>query len=170
MAFLVNQILDKLCEMMMCFSKQPARCRPLTAGEKVIAGSVFGDTLQLDSIRLKTAWWVFKGYAVSPNGHVYFHPADFCDDFSQQNVYLRAWLVHELTHVWQIQQGVKVFRRALLNRRYSYELQANKPFGRYGIEQQARMVEDYYRKRELKQDYEPLLAFIPFASLQPATA
>ncbi|MBR7513088.1 hypothetical protein KC219_23300, partial [Mycobacterium tuberculosis] len=88
--------------------------------------------LQLDSIRLKTAWWVLKGYAVSPNGHVYFHPADFCDDFSQQNVYLRAWLVHELTHVWQIQQGVKVFRRALLNRRYSYELQANKPFGRYG--------------------------------------
>ena len=81
--------------MIMCFSKQPARCRPLTEGEKAIAASVFGDTLQLDSIRLETAWWVLKGYAVSPNGHVYFHPADFCDDFSQQNVYLRAWLVHE---------------------------------------------------------------------------
>ena len=149
----------------MCFLKQSARSRPLTHGEKAIAQSVFGDTLPLDAIRLKTAWWVLKGYAVSPNGHIYFHPADFCEDFSQQNVYQRAWLVHELTHVWQIQQGINVFRRALFNRRYAYQLQANKPFGSYGVEQQARMVEDYYKKRELAQDYQPLLAFIPFAHL-----
>ena len=152
----------------MCSLKQPARCRPLTEGEKAIAASVFGDTLQLDSIRLKTAWWVLKGYAVSPNGQVYFHPADFCDDFSTQNVYQRAWLIHELTHVWQIQQGVKVFWRALFNRRYAYQLQANKPFASYGVEQQARMVEDYYKKRELQQAYQPLLAFIPFAPVSPS--
>lgn len=153
----------------MCFSKQSARSRPLTDGEKAIAHSVFGDRLQLDTIRLKTAWWVLKGYAVSPNGHIYFHRADFCEDFSSQNVYQRAWLVHELTHVWQIQQGIKVFRRALFNRRYAYQLQANKPFGSYGVEQQARMVEDYYKQRELAQDYQPLLAFIPFDSLSTRT-
>lgn len=74
-------------------------------------------------------------------------------------------LVSQLTHVWQIQQGINVFRRALFNRRYAYQLQVNKPFGSYGVEQQARMVEDYYKKRELAQDYQPLLAFIPFAHL-----
>ena len=42
-----------------------------------MAISVFGDALKLGDIRLKTAWWVIQGYAVSPNGHVYFHPKDF---------------------------------------------------------------------------------------------
>lgn len=137
--------------------------RPLTKGEKAIVYSVFGDALQLDNIRLKTAWWVLKGYAVSPNGHVYFHPADFCEDFSQQSLGQRAWLVHELTHIWQIQQGVQVFWRALLNRRYGYQLQPNRLFASYGVEQQARMVEDYYKRREQQQNEQPWVAMIPFA-------
>lgn len=137
-------------------------CRPLTMGERAIAHSVFGSTLALDDIRLCCAWWVLKGYAISPNGHIYFNKHDFKADYSQENIYQQAWLVHELTHVWQLQQGIPVFIKALFNRRYRYKLIANKPFFAYGVEQQARMVEDYYKKRALHEPYRALLAFIPF--------
>ena len=150
--------------MMTCFSKQPARCRPLTEGEKAIAGSVFGDTLQLDSIRLKTAWWVLKGYAVSPNGHVYFNEHDWCADFSQQSLGTQSWLIHELTHVWQIQQGIKVVRKAIFDRQYQYVLEQGKLFLNYGIEQQAQMVQDYFIQKQRGQNCQAYEACIPFLS------
>lgn len=138
------------------------KSRPLTAGEIDMAKSVFGGTLDTSNICLKTAWWVLKGYAVSPNGNIYFNQNDWIDDFSQENLWLRAWLIHELTHIWQIQQGIKVFRKALFNRKYSYVLKEGKSFFSYGVEQQARMVEDYYKQREMGKDCTDLRACIPF--------
>lgn len=138
------------------------KSRPLTIGEVALAHSVFGDTLDTTNVRIKTAWWVLKNFAVSPNGNIYFHQDNWIDDFSQENLWLRAWLVHELTHVWQIQQGINVFRNALFNRKYSYTLQDGKAFFSYGVEQQARMVEDYYKQRERGQNCDALMACIPF--------
>lgn len=153
----------KICQLPMLKSLcTPKRSRALTAGEKQLAKSVFGDSLPLDDIRLKTAWWVLKGYAVSPNGHIYFHERDFCDDFSTQSLALRAWLVHELTHIWQIEQGIKVVRRALFDRRYRYAFKAGKTFWQYGVEQQAKMVEEYYVRREMGQDCQAWERCIPF--------
>lgn len=122
--------------------------RPLTDNEKRLANSMFGKTLDVQKVRLKTAWWVLKGYAVAPNGNVYFHKADWQDDFALQGLGGRAWLIHELTHAWQYQQGMAVFWRALFNRKYSYRFERGKPFLAYGIEQQAKMVEDFYIRRE----------------------
>lgn len=136
--------------------------RHLTDGEKLMAKSVFGDSLILDNIQLKTAWWVLKGYAVSPNGNIYFHPSDFIADFSEQNLAKRAWLIHELTHVWQLQQGIHVVKKALFNRKYRYQFVKNKPFLAYGVEQQARMVEDFYISREQAKNCDNFLACIPF--------
>lgn len=136
--------------------------RALSLGEKDIAYSVFGEVLCTDSIRLITAWWVLKGYAVSPNGWVYFHKDDFCDDFSNKSLSMRAWLVHELVHCWQYQQGMQVFYRALLNRKYRYRFQEGKNFLAYGIEQQAKMVEDFYVQRELKNNCDKWRACVPF--------
>lgn len=134
--------------------------RALTIGEQQLARSVFGDAIQLEQVRLKTACWVIKGYAVSPNGHIYFHTQDFCADFSVQSLQIRAWLIHELTHVWQVQQGKQVFWRALFNRRYRYRL--GKRFEQYGIEQQARMVEEYYIRREMGKNCDAWRACLPF--------
>ncbi|HAR76791.1 MAG TPA: type IV secretion protein Rhs, partial [Psychrobacter sp.] len=99
-------------------AKQQARS--LTEGEITLARSVFGDSLRLDDVQLKTAWWVLKHYAVSPNGHIYFHASDWIDDFSQAPLGKQGWLIHELTHVWQLQQGLKVVRGAIIDRRYNY--------------------------------------------------
>lgn len=140
----------------------PAKSRALTEGEIELARTVFADHLCLDDVQLKTAWWVLKNYAVSPNGNVYFHPADWVEDFSQESLAKQGWLIHELTHVWQLQQGLKVVRGALINRRYDYVLKAGKSFFAYGIEQQARMVQDYFIRQQRGQDCRPWQECIPF--------
>lgn len=136
--------------------------RPLTPSEKALARSVFGDSIALDDVCLKSAWWVLKNYAVSPNGNIYFHPADWITDFGSASLQKQSWLIHELTHVWQLQQGLKVVRGALLNRRYDYVLILGKSFFDYGIEQQARMVQDYFVRRARAQDCQMLIECIPF--------
>lgn len=146
----------------------PPKSRKLTAGEIALARSVFGEQLRLDNVELRTAWWVLRHYAVSPNGNVYFHPDDWRQDFSTAALGTQSWLIHELTHVWQLQQGIKVVRKALLNRQYDYALEAGKSFFTYGVEQQARMVQDYFLRMRRGEDCQAWQACIPF--LQVATS
>ena len=138
------------------------KSRLLTVSEVTLARSVFGDSIDLDGVQLKTAWWVLKNYAVSPNGNIYFNPADWITDFSEASLGKQSWLIHELTHVWQLQQGLKVVRGAVIDRRYDYVLEVGKPFFKYGIEQQARMVQDYFIRHRRGQDCQALEACIPF--------
>lgn len=147
-------------------NRSQQRSRKLAAGEIALARSVFGDRIRLDNVELKTAWWVLKNYAVSPNGNIYFHPADWVADFSQCSLSKQSWLIHELTHVWQLQQGLKVVRGAIMNRRYAYVLEVGKPFLNYGIEQQARMVQDYFVSRHHGRDCRDFESCIPFLATQ----
>ena len=112
-----------------------------------MAYSVFGDKLDMSNIRLKTAWWVLKNYAVSPNGNVYFHPDDWIEDFAKVGLGKRSWLIHELTHVWQLQQGVKVVRGAIINRRYDYVFEQGKSFCLWHRATSPHL-QDYYIRRE----------------------
>lgn len=148
----------------------PSRARKLTSAEIEMARSVFGEHLNLDKVELRTAWWVLRHYAVSPDGNVYFHPDDWREDFSTAGLGTQSWLIHELTHVWQLQQGIKVVRKALFNRKYNYALEAGKSFFAYGVEQQARMVQDYFLRMRRGEDCQPWQACIPFlnASATPA--
>lgn len=141
---------------------KPLTSRALTAGEVSIAQSVFGDALDITNIKLCTHQLVLKGYAISPNGNIYFHKTGLPHDFAHEPLHMRSWFVHELTHVWQIQQGMKVVRKAVFDRRYKYALKKGKDFLRYGIEQQAQMVQDYYTWRELGHDCQPYESCIPF--------
>ena len=145
------------------------KSRPLTAKEIHLAYSVFGSQLDVQHIAIKTAWWVLKNYAVSPNGNIYFHRQDWVTDFTEQSLGKQGWLVHELTHVWQLQQGMKVVRGALFNRRYGYVLSKGKSFSSFGIEQQARMVQDYFIRRERGEDCSAWQACIPFLTTPQQT-
>ena len=78
-----------------------------------------------------------------------------------------AVLAHELTHCAQYQRwgplryfarGLVAQLRHLLNRRfgvgrnpYHYQQKPGKPFEAYGMEQQAQMVEDWFRSRSVDQ-------------------
>ncbi|MDO5768111.1 MAG: type IV secretion protein Rhs [Psychrobacter sp.] len=168
-SFLPSTIWHKLNESYRIKSA-PAKSRPLTAGEIALAREVFGETIKLDEVRLKTAWWVLRHYAVSPNGNIYFHPADWREDFSQAALGHQGWLIHELTHVWQLQQGLKVIRGAMMNRRYEYAFESGKTFFAYGIEQQARMVQDYFIRSKRGEDCRAWQDCIPFLAAAHANA
>jgi hypothetical protein len=140
----------------------PRSCRKLTAAEQALARSIFGDALKLETTKLCEHPLVLKGYAVSPNGSVYFHPGELPTDFGDESLGRQAWLIHELTHVWQVQQGSRVFVRALFDRRYDYELKTAKPFSLFGVEQQARMVEDLFLRRARGLECTLLARCIPF--------
>lgn len=138
------------------------KARNLTEAEKKLAQMVFGSQLQLDHIQIIAHRLVLKHYAVSPNGNIYFHKDDWCEDFSTQSLSTQSWLIHELTHVWQLQQGIAVIRKALMDRRYQYVLKVGKSFLQYGVEQQAQMVQDYFIRSRSGQACEDLKRCIPF--------
>lgn len=122
--------------------------RRLTTGERAAAREVFADALDYDRIRLYDRAFMPlqpRGTAIAPNGAIYFRRCDCLDDFAV-GWRSMAWLVHELTHVWQHQTGVWVMLRGMVERRYRYgRLDPTRRLERWGIEQQAAIVEDWFR-------------------------
>ena len=113
---------------------------------------MFGDALDPAPVTIRCVkFWPLqpRRITMAPDGHIWFHPKgpNWSADFSAEALPLRALFVHEMVHVWQVQHGGSLVFRRLPFARYGYRLQPGKPFGRYGIEQQASMVEDAYRMR-----------------------
>lgn len=149
------------------------RGRPLTAGELAAAREVFGDAIAWDRVRIVPRGFTPfqpKRTAVTPLGAVHFRREDWLPDFSG-TWHDMAWLIHELVHVWQHQTGVPVILRGLWERRYAYDaLDPAKPLEGYGIEQQAAIVEDWFRRTRgvpawrgagSEADYRAVIPFLP---------
>ncbi|MBF7686155.1 type IV secretion protein Rhs [Acinetobacter sp. B10A] len=118
--------------------------RQLTHGEKQLVSRVFAKSIALDQVNIVAHQLMLKNYALSPNGHIYIHPCQWQTDFSKTDIYTQSWFIHEMVHVWQVQYGLPVIRRAIFDRRYRYILSVTKHFLDYGIEQQAQMVQDHF--------------------------
>jgi hypothetical protein len=121
--------------------------RSLTNGEIGLAKSIFGTAIDYSRVRLiKGKWWPFqpRNAAMAPMGDIYFHPENggWSEDFSQEPLHRQGFFIHEMTHVWQAQKAGRLYLLMMRHPfcRYSYELVPEKPFGRYGIEQQAEIV------------------------------
>ena len=129
-----------------------ATIRALTPGEIALAQTVFGAALDTATVTVRRAkywalhpWWV----TMAPDGHIWCHPNghNWAADYAAAPLGTQAHFVHELVHVWQVQTGGHLALRRPPFARYGYTLAAGKPFGRYGIEQQACIVEDAFRAR-----------------------
>jgi hypothetical protein len=143
--------------------------RPLTAGEIELAKSMFGDAIDYGPVRLvRRKWWPFqpRGIVMAPTGNIHFHPADprWSDDFSASPLEMQGLLIHELTHVWQAQKSGRFYLPLMRHPfcRYSYELVPDRPFVRYGLEQQAEIVRHAFLAQHGVQ-----LSTIPERSLLP---
>lgn len=133
-----------------------ATARPLTSGEVELARSIFGAALDTSRVCVHARAYLpgqAKRVAMTPNGEVWFRPEDHKPDFSR-TVGDSAWLVHELVHAWQFQTGRSVRLRGLLEQvgrlfgrnPYLYGLlDPMRPYRSYNNEQQAAIVEDYFR-------------------------
>ena len=131
--------------------------RALTDREIALAASMFGEAIDYGRVGLSTRWWGRS--AIAFGSAVTFppwHPPP--EDFADAQPETQAWLIHELTHVWQFQtmplwtigswaavvlQGG--YRRGLPGYRYGWPL---KPWMRHNLEQQASIVEHAFLLRQ----------------------
>lgn len=147
--------------------------RTLSEREVTLARTIFGEAIRYDAVRVRGTKYIFfqpNDVAMTPNGAIYFPPDLYQPDFST-TIGDAGWLLHELTHVWQWQQGVWVKLRAPFSRNYHYgSPHARAHYRRFNIEQQAAMVEDYFRLTHgarpvygsgTLEDYRAVIPFLP---------
>ncbi len=121
--------------------------RSLTPGEIALARSVFGASIDYGQVEIvRGRWFPFqpRDTVMAPTGNIHFHPADprWSDDFSAERLSLQGLFIHEMTHVWQSQKHGRFYLPLMRHPfcRYGYQLIQDRPFGRYGLEQQAEIV------------------------------
>lgn len=144
--------------------------RPMTRGEVDLARSVFGDSIDYSKVRLiNRKWWPFqpKGVAMAPCGHIHFHPAGglWSKDFASEPLHRQGLFIHEMTHVWQAQKAGRFYLPLMRHPfcRYRYKLAPGRPFGRYGLEQQAEIVRHIFLDRNgIRPPITPPPEILPF--------
>ena len=128
--------------------------RALSAGEIALARGMFGDAIDYSKVTIRRRKWAFfqpRRITMAPRGHIHFHPMGevYCDDFATAPLHRQALFIHEMTHVWQTQTLGDWY--LVLNRMpwasYDYTLKPGWPLSKYGIEQQARIVEHAFLLR-----------------------
>jgi len=126
----------------------------MTSGEIELARSIFGSAIDYSSVRLvRGKWWPFqpRRSAMAPMGSIYFHPdgGGWSEDFSKESIARQGYFIHELTHVWQTQKGGRFYLPLMRHPlcKYDYRLEPGRPFGRYGLEQQAEIVSHTFMLR-----------------------
>lgn len=121
--------------------------RPLTAGERALAASIFGEAVDYDGVRVKHRRWFPlqpRNTLMAPTGHVHVHPKSdhWSEDYAQERTSLQGLFLHELTHVWQTQRRGRFYLPLMRHPfcRYDYAFRPGWEFERYGLEQQAEIV------------------------------
>ena len=121
--------------------------RPLTGGERALAASMFGDSIDYEPVRVhRRKYWPFhpKQAIMAPDGHIWVHPKGrlWSEDYSAAPLALQGLFIHEMTHVWQAQTRGRFYLVLMRHPfcRYGYRMIEGRPFDRYGLEQQAEMV------------------------------
>jgi len=125
--------------------------RSLTTGEINMAFRVFGTGVDYGRVRIFNRKWIAfqpENTIMAPDGNI-FYPRNndaYSSDFSGEAMWRRLLFIHEMTHVYQHQQGIAVVKRRLgEGGKYSYMVEPDKDLNDYTVEQQGNMVMDYYR-------------------------
>ena len=113
-----------------------------------MARSVFGTAIEYGRVTIRRRkWFPFQPARVTmaPRGHLHFHPRSeaYCDDFAKVSSIRQGLFIHEMVHVWQTQTRGNWYlvTRRMPWARYDYALKPGWPLTRYGIEQQAMIVQ-----------------------------
>ena len=127
--------------------------RTLTEGETALAREAFGEHLECGTVRFLAAPWPFNRAFVPGRWFgrdwIVWPARALPQDIAAAPPGQQAVLVHELTHVWQAQQGVNLLTGKLRagDRPASYEYPTGMDcaWGDLNIEQQAMVVEHRFR-------------------------
>jgi hypothetical protein len=125
---------------------RPLALRGLTPGERALAQEMFGDGLDSAIVRILAVPLWARAFVAGPRLMVW--PVGSArSDFAASATPLatQGVFVHELTHVWQAQNGVRLLWAKLKAgdrpEAYAYDLDGGAGFPDLNIEQQAMVVE-----------------------------
>ncbi len=119
--------------------------RPLTEQETQHIPQFIAKSIALPNIRIvNRPWtWLTPPRITVARGYNIFWPGAPRDAVTVAQI---AHLVHEVVHVWQYKHlGVGMYSWRWLDRRYGYLLRGGEDFLRFGLEQQASIIEDMVR-------------------------
>ena len=132
--------------------------RPLTSGEERTAREVYGNSVVYSDVKVhhgKAYFFQEDNSGMTPAGEIYITGDAYHDDYSRENAETQSFFVHEVGHVWQYQNKILSVRTAAIGelishgfnykKSYPYLLDASKTLTDYDIEQQASILEDYFR-------------------------
>lgn len=125
--------------------------RRLTLGEIALARTVFGSYIDYSRVWIHLGSYLPFGLqnvdtGMTPSGELYFRGKNYVDDFSTASNPLRHLFIHEMTHVWQYQNGMWVKLRGSMSWAvdYHYNFEGKTRLNEYSMEQQASIVADYF--------------------------
>jgi len=131
--------------------------RIITSGEEKILRAVFYDTLPYGKLDVMPNYSNFGGQdnSYTPGAIPNLSIDIWCADFSDPGVSKsdKSTFVHEFVHVWQFYHGITKLSAIWLGlryitdygRAYPYDLSDSDDFTDYNIEQQASIIEDWWR-------------------------
>jgi len=142
---------------------KPGRLRRLTEGEARLAREMFGGGLEPGRVRVLAMPGLRRAFV--PGGRLVVWPAATARvDFAAAEVpvEVQAVFVHEMTHVWQSQNGVNLLMAKLRAGdracAYDYDLTDGCAFTARNIEQQAMLVQHaFLAARGVPTPYPPAL-------------
>ncbi|CAN5234282.1 hypothetical protein BH10PSE1_BH10PSE1_17990 [soil metagenome] len=128
--------------------------RSLSDGERRLAATVFGSTLDPDPVRLIGSPWPFDRAFVpgtlAGRQWIVWPSRSLPDDIGVAPLTVQATLIHELVHVWQAQAGANlVFGKLRAGdgpSAYAYVADHDCRWEDLNIEQQAMIVEHRFRR------------------------
>lgn len=128
--------------------------RALTHGEVALAREIFGEAIDYARVTIRRRKFLPfqpRSITMAPMGHLHFHPRSnaYCEDFGKASLAAQSLFIHEMVHVWQTQTRGRwhllIARHPFC--RYDYTLVPGWPLARYGIEQQAMIVQHAFLLR-----------------------
>ncbi len=132
--------------------------RNLTGGEVTLVRSIFLQSVNCSSVKVHQGTYIFfqpDNTLMTPNGEIYAPKNTYKADYATESIEWQAIFIHEMTHVWQYQNNIldprgsgirELFRnRFSYGNAYFYTLTENKTLTDYYMEQQAAIVEEYFR-------------------------
>ncbi|WP_247904361.1 type IV secretion protein Rhs [Scandinavium goeteborgense] len=123
--------------------------RLLTPGEISLAKTVFRSSIDYHKVWIHHSSYLpfdlqDEHTAMTPNGELYFKHC-YKEDFSEEAPFLQNLFIHEMTHVWQLKNGMNVKFRGLVSWLVSYRYRLDgRLLYEYPMEQQAQIIADNF--------------------------
>lgn len=134
-----------------------SKVRSLTLAEIGLAKKIYKSSMDYAKVKVhngKYGPFQPNNSGMTPKGEIYVDGA-YRADYGSASPYLMAFFIHEMAHVYQYQLnildpissaiGAAIKHGFNYDKAYFYELKPDKDLLDYGIEQQAQIIEDYYR-------------------------